>query len=256
MDLWVGDGGAATGADVVQRVPISRGTCRVGRRSTAVRRRRGWKARNPEGDARPRHSGGRRPRGRRARGHERWRHDRVRVVHRQHTGPLDRGCERSPEDPVGSLGDRRAGGGHAGRSVGALTPRSLGGSVSIWMVSIEGGSPTKLTDGSNVAVSPDGGSIAFNAWVNGVTSLLVCSLPGCSSPRRIGAAQLRHGGRLAAGRSRRRLREQRESLGAAPQRRRSASADTLHRRAPDSILCVVARRAATGHHAIDRHQPQ
>ena len=57
------------------------------------------------------------------------------------------------------------------------------------MVAIEGGSPTKLTDGSNVAVSPDGGSIAFTAVVNGVPSLFVCSLPGCSSPRPIGAAK-------------------------------------------------------------------
>jgi len=60
--------------------------------------------------------------------------------------------------------------------------------VSIWMVSIEGGSPTKLTDGSNVAVSPDGGSIAFTALVNDVLSLRVCSLPECNSPRTIGAS--------------------------------------------------------------------
>ena len=122
------------------------------------------------------------------------------------------------------------------------------------MVPIEGGSPTKLADGSSVAVSPDGGSIAFTAQVNGVPSLVVCSLPGCSSPRTIGAAQFRHGGLLDPGRSRRRLRERRESVGAAAQRWRSASAHTLHRRPPDPILCVVARRAATGHHAIDRHQ--
>jgi Tol biopolymer transport system component len=67
----------------------------------------------------------------------------------------------------------------------------LGGSVSIWMVSIEGGSPTKLTDGTGAAVSPDGGSIAFVAQgARGVPSLVVCSLPGCSSPRTIGPAQL------------------------------------------------------------------
>jgi Tol biopolymer transport system component len=65
-----------------------------------------------------------------------------------------------------------------------------GGTVSIWMVAIEGGSPTKLTDGSGVAVSPDGKSIAFTAQgVNGVTSLVVCSLPGCRPPRPIGPAQ-------------------------------------------------------------------
>ena len=58
------------------------------------------------------------------------------------------------------------------------------------MVPIEGGTPTKLTDGSSVAVSPDGGSIAFTAQAtDGRSSLFVCSLPGCSSPRAIGAAQ-------------------------------------------------------------------
>jgi Tol biopolymer transport system component len=63
--------------------------------------------------------------------------------------------------------------------------------VSIWMVAIEGGSPTKLADGTSVAVSPDGGSIAFTAeGVNGVTSLFVCSLPDCGTPRAIAPAQL------------------------------------------------------------------
>jgi len=61
-----------------------------------------------------------------------------------------------------------------------------GGTVSIWMVAIDGGSPTKLADGTSVAVSPDGGSIAFTAeGVNGVTSLFVCSPPDCGSPRAI-----------------------------------------------------------------------
>jgi Tol biopolymer transport system component len=64
-----------------------------------------------------------------------------------------------------------------------------GGTVSIWMVAIEGGSPTKLADGSGAAVSPDGGSIAFTALVNGVPSLVVCTLPGCSSPKTIGTAE-------------------------------------------------------------------
>jgi Tol biopolymer transport system component len=58
------------------------------------------------------------------------------------------------------------------------------------MVSIEGSSPTKLTDGSNVAVSPDGGSIAFTALgADDRPTLLVCSLPRCTSPRTIGSAQ-------------------------------------------------------------------
>jgi Tol biopolymer transport system component len=66
----------------------------------------------------------------------------------------------------------------------------VGGTLSIWMVPIEGGTPTKLTDGASVAVSPDGRSIAFTALVpGGPASLVVCGLPGCTSPRPIGAAQ-------------------------------------------------------------------
>ena len=64
-----------------------------------------------------------------------------------------------------------------------------GGTVSIWIVAIEGGSPTKLADGVGGAVSPDGGSIAFTAMLKGVPSLLVCSLPTCSSPRPIGTVK-------------------------------------------------------------------
>jgi serine/threonine protein kinase/Tol biopolymer transport system component len=67
----------------------------------------------------------------------------------------------------------------------------VGGTLSIWMVPIEGGTPTKLTDGGSVAVSPDGGSIAFTAQTpGGPAALVVCGLPGCSSPRPIGSAQL------------------------------------------------------------------
>jgi len=59
---------------------------------------------------------------------------------------------------------------------------------------------------------------------------------------------------LAPGRSQRRLREGRESVGVAAHWWCSASAHPLHRRPPDSIVCMVARRAATGPHAIDCHQ--
>jgi Tol biopolymer transport system component len=65
----------------------------------------------------------------------------------------------------------------------------LGGTVSIWMVPIEGGTPSKLADGASVAVSPDSGSIAYTAQVpGGGPSLMVCSLPGCTLPRAIGSA--------------------------------------------------------------------
>jgi Tol biopolymer transport system component len=62
-----------------------------------------------------------------------------------------------------------------------------GGTAAIWMVPIEGGSPTKLADGGFWAVSPDGGSLAFIAQVNDAPLLLVCGLPECRSPRSIGA---------------------------------------------------------------------
>jgi Tol biopolymer transport system component len=61
-----------------------------------------------------------------------------------------------------------------------------GGSVATWIVPIEGGAPTKLADGVS-AVAPDGKSIAFTALVKGAPMLHACGLPGCSSPRPIGA---------------------------------------------------------------------
>ena len=63
----------------------------------------------------------------------------------------------------------------------------VGGSVSIWMVPIEGGKPTKVTDGGSVTVSPDGQSIAFTTLpADGRSSLVTCALPGCSSRHEIG----------------------------------------------------------------------
>jgi eukaryotic-like serine/threonine-protein kinase len=58
-----------------------------------------------------------------------------------------------------------------------------GGSVSLWQVSIDGGSPTKLTDGASPAVSPDGASLALTDSRDG---LVVCDLPGCTARRIIG----------------------------------------------------------------------
>ena len=257
MDLWVGDGGATTGADVVQRVPSPMGVDRVawaGDRllysgivggKPAILKVTPAKTLQRTSSSKP--SRLRRP------------------------AMAARSCSCSSTDNTLDLWTADANGRRKTRLVPSVTANNLavtrddryvlftslaGGTVSIWMVSIEGGSPTKLTDGFNAAVSPDGGSIAFIAQAPGaVPTFLVCTLPGCSSPRTIGTAQLSI--RLSAwtpGRSRRRLREGRESLGAAAQRWRSASAHPLHRRPPDPILCVVARRAATGHHAIDCHQ--
>jgi len=191
-DLWVGDGGATTGADVVQRVPSPMGVDRVA-----------W-----AGD-RLLYSGivGGKP-------------AILKVTPGQNT-PEDVVVEAlapaatsdgrtivfvSSTDNTLDLWTADANGRRKTRLVPSVTANNLavtrddryvlftsllGGTVSIWMVSIEGGSPTKLTDGFNAAVSPDGGSIAFIAQAPGaVPTFLVCSLPGCSSPRTIGPAQL------------------------------------------------------------------
>jgi serine/threonine protein kinase len=59
------------------------------------------------------------------------------------------------------------------------------GAVSIWTVSIDGGSPTKLADGGTVSVSPDGATMAFTDSRDG---LVACDLPGCTGRRTLGAA--------------------------------------------------------------------
>jgi Tol biopolymer transport system component len=58
----------------------------------------------------------------------------------------------------------------------------LGGTVSIWMVPLEGGTPTKLADGGNAAVSPDGASMAFTALGPAGGSVVVCGLSGARRP--------------------------------------------------------------------------
>jgi Tol biopolymer transport system component len=60
---------------------------------------------------------------------------------------------------------------------------TAGGSLSLWQVSVDGGSPTKLVDGASPAVSPDGASLAFTDSREG---LGVCDLPGCTARRIIG----------------------------------------------------------------------
>jgi serine/threonine protein kinase len=64
----------------------------------------------------------------------------------------------------------------------------VGGTVSIWMVPIDGGTPRKLADGGSASVSPDGGSMAF---ADSRASLIVCALPECTSRRTIGSAPFR-----------------------------------------------------------------
>jgi serine/threonine protein kinase len=55
-----------------------------------------------------------------------------------------------------------------------------GGTVSSWTISIDGGTPTRLTDSGNAALSPDGASLAFTDSRDG---LVICDMPGCSSRR-------------------------------------------------------------------------
>ncbi|HKH70685.1 MAG TPA: protein kinase [Vicinamibacterales bacterium] len=191
MDLWVGDGGAAAGTDLVQRVPVPMSVERVT-----------W-----AGD-RLLYGGivGGKP-------------AILRVTIGQNT-PEDVVLEAlapaatsdgrtivfvSSTDNTLDLWTADANGRRKTRLAPSVTANPVavtpdnryvlytsldGGTVSIWMVSIDGGSPTKLADGSSVAVSPDGSSIAFTAeGVNGVTSLFVCGLPDCRPPRPIGPAQ-------------------------------------------------------------------
>ena len=61
------------------------------------------------------------------------------------------------------------------------------------MVAIEGGSPTKLADGSSVAVSPDGGSIAFTAGQTAYRHSSSAVFPDAVRPDR-SAPRIQHGG--------------------------------------------------------------
>ena len=186
MDLWVGDGGATTGADVVQRVPISlERVAWAGDRLLYASVIGGKPAilRVTPGENTPED------------------------VVLEALAPAVTSDGRtivfvSSTDNTLDLWTADANGRRKTRLVPSVTAEQvavtpddryvlytslLGGTVSIWMVSIEGGSPMKLAAGRNAAVSPDGGSIVFTAEVNGVPALLVCGLPACSSPKTIGA---------------------------------------------------------------------
>ena len=190
MDLWVGDGGAATGADVVQRVPVPMSVERVawagdrllyggivGGKPAILRVTTGQNT--PEDVIL----------------------EAVAPVATSDGGTIvfvsttDNTLDLWTADANGRRKTRLAPSVTA--NLVAITPDDrnvlftslLGGTVSIWMVSIEGGSPTKLTNGSGVAVSPDGASIAYTAQINGGQSLLVCTLPGCTSPKTLGAVE-------------------------------------------------------------------
>lgn len=65
-----------------------------------------------------------------------------------------------------------------------------GGTISTWTVPLAGGTPTKLVDAGLSAISPDGRRLASVALGREQASLSVCGLPGCTTPRTIGAATL------------------------------------------------------------------
>ncbi len=190
MDLWLGDGGATTGADLVQRVPTGMDrvawagdrllyTGIVGGKPAILRLMPGKN--NPEDVV-------------------------LEAVSPAATSDGGTIVFVSSADNTLDLWTADANGRRKTRLAASVTANLLavtpddrsvlftsilGGTVSIWMVPTAGGSPTKITDGTSAAVSPDGGSIAFVAQgARGVSSLVVCSLPGCSSPRTIGPAQL------------------------------------------------------------------
>jgi len=187
MDLWVGDGRAASGSDVVQRVPIivdriAWAADRVLYGGVAGSRLPILRVSPGQGDPEDVVVEGVAPAATR---------DGGTIVF---VSTSDNTLDLWTADANGRRKTRLAPSVTAEQV--AVTPDDrfvlftsiAGGTLSIWMVSIEGGSPTKLTDGYNVAVSRDGGSIAFTGEVKGVPSLLVCSLPRCSSPKPIGAA--------------------------------------------------------------------
>ena len=185
MDLWVGDGGGAAGTEVVRRVPISIERIAwsgdrllyaavVGGRPAILRVNAGqgtpeevapdalsiavtsdeqsivFVSTTTDGIL------------------ELWKADRSgRRIARLVFGPTASQIAITPDDRV------------------VLYCSIAGGTVSIYAVPIDGGAPTKLADGSSVAVSPDGSSMAFT---DSRASLIVCALPGCTSPRTIGSA--------------------------------------------------------------------
>ena len=184
MDVWVGDGGAATGTDVVPRVPVSVPGLAwaadqllysgfVGGRPAILR--------VIPGEGRP---------------------EEVLIVDAVLPAATSDGGTIVFVSTSGGLWTADA----SGRRITQLAPtgsdsaiviandrfvlyRSIvGGSVSIWMVPIEGGTtPKKVTDGGSVTVSPDGQSIAFTTLpADGRSSLVTCALPGCSSRHEIG----------------------------------------------------------------------
>ena len=228
MDIWVGDARGTTGTDVVRRAP-SGSIFRVVRRSAVVRNHHRRPARHhsmtPGRD-----------------GTEEVVLDALTPASPATAAPSF-SCRRHPKTFSSSGRRMRAGAGWrnsppsatAGQIVVTPDDRSViytsvvGETASIWMVPLDGGTPTKLVDGAGVSVSPDG-----RRWR--------LPTPGRRSwsaifpvARRRGASGPRHSvrPRVDAGRPRRRLRERRQHLGPVACRRPAAAAHAVHRQPSD-----------------------
>ena len=207
MDVWVGDGAGGTGTDGCPARTDQHRASRVVGRSAPVRCGHRRPARHPARDA-----------GRGACPEEV-------VLDAAHAGApratAARSCSSRLSTDSLSLWTADASGRRIAQLAPGLTARPgrvtpddrsvlyssvVGGTVSIWTVPFDGGTPTKLVDGASVSVSPDGGSIAFtDTGIGSSVHLVVCALPGCASPRPIGPAPFDAPVRVDARWARRRL---------------------------------------------------
>ena len=133
----------------------------------------------------------------------------------------------------------------------------VGETVSIWTVPLAGGKPARLVDGADAAaISPDGRTLAFVAHGSGEQAALlrVCGLPGCISSRPIGAATSEtsiswtpDGSGVAFARDGNLWVQATEGGASRPLTRFT---DTR----PIGVVRVVARRHAPGDHTNNGHQ--
>jgi Tol biopolymer transport system component len=184
MDLWVGDGGGATGTDLVRRAPVSLERIAwsgnqllygsvVGGRSAILRVDAGQGT--PEELVRDALC--------------------VAATSDQRTivfvSSADNQLDLWKADATGRRIDKLASPVAAFQL--AITPDDrtvlytsvVDGTPAIYAVPLEGGAPVRLADGSNSAISPDGSLLASS---DSQAALFVCSLPGCTSRRTIGSS--------------------------------------------------------------------
>ena len=195
MDIWVGDSAGSAGADIARRVPVPGDLARLawagdrllygtvaGGKHAIVRHTPGESAA------------------------EELVFDAQSPAARTDGGGIVF-VSTSPESPLNlfaadAAGRRTTPLGSASLDQLAVTPdngsvlfsSTSGGTLSIQIVPIGGGTPTKLAEGNRVAVSPGGEAIVFIGGPAGKgenrAALVVCSLPGCTSQRTVGSVGL------------------------------------------------------------------